>query len=181
MISSQYLLVVAVCFVTLGWATSAVPIMANSTGISWHPANHTQSTCDPSTFDEPANTDPADWRECASLYSSWTSENGTFRLGDLNATGFTPILQTRDCTLGVKPADPCLGPFTIGDRDIKTLLETSLKEYSEGTDLRVAGNVKCATAIGSKGDVNWRISKSKGDRRLSWPYWDYTTTQQGSK
>lgn len=160
MIASQYLLVVTLYFVTLSWALSAVPIMANSTGISWHPANHTQSTCDPSTFSESTNTDPANWRECASLYSSWTSENGTFRLGDLDAIGFTPILQTTNCMLGVKPADPCLGPFTIGDRDIKKLLETSLKEFSKGTDLGVTGNVKCATAVGSKGDVNWRISKS---------------------
>ncbi|QUC21028.1 uncharacterized protein UV8b_05269 [Ustilaginoidea virens] len=134
--------------------------MPNSTGISWHPTSDTQSTCDASTFAESPNIDPANWRECASLYSSWTSENGTFNLSNVNGTGFTPILQTTDCTLGVKPADPSKGPFTIGDKDIKTLLGTSLRQFSEGTELRVTGVVKCAAASGAKGDVIWRISKS---------------------
>ncbi|KAK2593273.1 hypothetical protein QQS21_009038 [Conoideocrella luteorostrata] len=150
----------ALCFANLGWALPANPVRLNSTGISWHPSGDTQSTCDPSTFVESPSAQPANWRECASLYSSWTSQNGTFKLGNVDANGFTPILQTTDCTLGVKPADPSQGPFTIGDKDIKTLLDTSLRQFSEGTDLRVMGIVKCAAASGTKGDVNWQISRS---------------------
>ncbi|OAA51537.1 hypothetical protein NOR_00130 [Metarhizium rileyi] len=156
----HYVLVLAICFLNLGFASPVVAPMANSTGISWHPAGYTQSTCEPSTFSASPNTDAANWRECASLYSSWTSTNGTFSLGNVDDSGFTPILHTTDCTLGVKPANPSQGPFTIGDRDIKTLLDTSLRQFSEGTDLRVTGIVRCASAMGRKGDVNWRISKS---------------------
>lgn len=156
----QYVLVVALCFVSLSWAVPVASVIANSTGISWHPSGDTQSTCGPSTFAESPDIAPANWRECASLYSSWTSTNGTFSLGDVDANGFTPILQTTDCTLGVKPANPSQGPFIIGDKDVKTLLDTSLRQFSEGTDLRVTGIVKCAAASGTQGDVNWRISKS---------------------
>ncbi|KHN95906.1 uncharacterized protein MAM_06268 [Metarhizium album ARSEF 1941] len=162
MVSNQYLLAVALCFVNLGRTLPVLPV-ANSTGISWHPAGHTQSTCDPSTFDESSSKNPADWRECASLYSSWTTQNGTFKLAGVD--GFTPILQTTDCTLAVKPANSSMEPFTIGDRDVKALLETSLRRFSAGTDLGVGGVIKCASATCSKGDVNWRISKSQGGRK----------------
>lgn len=158
--SLNLLAAVALSLADTGLGVPVYPVTTNSTGISWHPAGNTQSTCDPSTFAESPTIDPADWRECASLYSSWTSENGTFRVANVDANGFTPILQTTDCTIGVKPANPSQGPFTIGDRDIKTLLDVSLRQYSEGTDLRVTGTVKCTAAVGSKGDVIWRISKS---------------------
>ncbi|KAG5916209.1 hypothetical protein E4U42_007770 [Claviceps africana] len=144
---------------TLSWALPSVPVVY-PTGISWHPSDETQSTCDTPTFIESKDLDPADWRECASLYSSWTSQNGTFDLRDVDAAGFTPILRTKDCTLGVQPADASTGSFTIGDMDLKMLLNTSLRQYSEGTDLRVMGIVKCAAGSGSKADVKWRISKS---------------------
>ncbi|KAG6026567.1 hypothetical protein E4U41_001233 [Claviceps citrina] len=134
--------------------------MANSTGISWHPSGDTQSTCGASTFTESASLAPANWRECASLYSSWTSHNGTFDLRNIDAAGFTPILRTKDCAIGVQPADASKGPFTIGDKDLKMLLHTSLRQFSEGTNLRVAGTVKCAAAKGTKAVMRWQISKS---------------------
>ncbi|KAG5990951.1 hypothetical protein E4U54_004001 [Claviceps lovelessii] len=145
---------------TLSWALPAASVAVNSTGISWHPSDDTQSTCGTSTFTESTNLDPADWRECASLYSSWTSQNGTFDLMNVDAAGFTPILRTKDCTLGVQPADASKGSFTIGDRDLKMLMNTSLRQFSEGTNLRVTGIVKCSAASGTTADVKWRISKS---------------------
>ena len=162
----------SITFVTIVFAhlSASAPLgELNSTGISWHPSGNTQFTCDPSSFAESPTIDPANWRECASLYSSWTSTNGTFHLGDVDANGFTAILQTTDCTIAVKPADPSKGPFTIGDGDIKALLDTSLKQFSEGTNLRVTGIVKCAAATGSKADVIWQISKSQDSKRLLKP------------
>jgi hypothetical protein len=160
MVLHSYTLAAVLCFVGFGLAMPASSFLPNSTGITWHPAHDTQSTCGPSTFSESPNIYPADWRECASLYSSWTSTNGTFSLVNVDANGFTPILHTTDCTLGVKPTNSSQGPFTIGDKDIKTLLFTSLRHFSAGTDLGVTGTVKCAAATGSQSDVNWRISKS---------------------
>lgn len=150
----------ALGFANLGRALPTVSVTANSTGISWHPSGDTVSTCDAPTFQRWPSIDAANWREGASLYSSWTSQTGTFDLGNVDATGFIPVLQTEDCTLGIQPRDPSKGPFTIGDKDLKTLLGTSLRDYSAGTALGVKGVVKCAAAEGSKADVNWRISKS---------------------
>ncbi|KAG6010204.1 hypothetical protein E4U21_007681 [Claviceps maximensis] len=154
---------------TLSWALPTASVVVKSAGISWHPSGDTQSTCGTSTFIESTILDPADWRECASLYSSWTSQNGTFLLRNVDATGFTPILRTKGCTLGVQPADASKGSFTIGDEDLKMLLDTSLRRFSEGTDLRVTGIVKCAAASGTKADVKWQISKSWVDNRLPTP------------
>jgi hypothetical protein len=160
MVLSRKSLAAALCLASLG---CAIPLTANkiySRGITWHPAGRTQSTCGPSTFADAPNIDAANWRECAGLYASWSSTNGTFSLGDLDANGFTPILQTKGCTLGVKPANPSQKPVIIGDKDVKELLYTSLQQFSQGTDLSVTGTVKCAEGSDSKGDVIWRISKS---------------------
>ncbi|KAG5924698.1 hypothetical protein E4U61_007373 [Claviceps capensis] len=145
---------------SLSWALPAVHVVVNATGISWRPSDDTQSTCGTSTFIESTNLDPANWRECASLYSSWMSQNGTFYLRNVDSTGFTPILRTKDCALGVQPADASKRSFNIGDQDLKMLLATSLQQFSEGTNLRVSGTVKCAAAKGTKALVKWQISKS---------------------
>ncbi|KAG5972036.1 hypothetical protein E4U55_000944 [Claviceps digitariae] len=161
MLAGVFFWVVAIfSLATLVCALPAASVAVNLTGLSWHPSRHSQSTCGTSTFIESTNLEPADWRECASLYSAWTSQLGTFDLRNVDAAGFTPILRTTDCTLGVQPADASKGSFTIGDQDLKMLLNTSLRQFSEGTDLRVTGIVKCAAASGTKADVKWRISKS---------------------
>ncbi|KZZ98549.1 hypothetical protein AAL_03067 [Moelleriella libera RCEF 2490] len=150
---------IVVSLANLVWSLPASGFIPNSPGFLWHPSDNTQTTCDQSTFAESTDLAPASWKQCAGLYSSWTSQNGTFDLTSANATGYMPILQTRDCALSVKPADPSKGPFTLGDGDVKTLLDTSLRQFSEGSDLRVMGMVKCAAAGGDRDEIDWRISK----------------------
>ena len=137
-------------------AVALPPPMLAEPGISWRPAPSTQSTCDPSTY-TPSSTDPADWRECASLYSAWTAQNGTFVVAGTG--GFVPILHVSDCTFSVRVVDPSSAPVILGDRDVRAFLDVSLKDYSRGTDLGVVGTAECRGKKGMAG-VDWRISKS---------------------
>lgn len=141
-------------------SASAESLTPGTVGINWQPSDDTQSTCDQSTFAEAPNADAANWRECAALYSSWSTANGTFIVSKEAGDEFAPVLKVQDCTLAVQVSDPSRVPYVIGDKDIKTLLQTSLKQFSEGTELSVVGNLNCAAAGGTKSAVNWRISKS---------------------
>ncbi|UNI18009.1 hypothetical protein JDV02_004310 [Purpureocillium takamizusanense] len=180
--SALGLLMLAVSWV-LPMATFGSPII-NTSSLSWTPAADHQTTCEsPATFASDPTLEPANWRECAALYSSWAVENGTFRLfperrqtekeeqssgsgGDggggngENIDGFVVLLHETDCVLAVRPMDPAKAPFVVGDRDINMLLEESLKKFSRGTELAVSGVVKCADAGGEKAGLMWQLSKA---------------------
>ncbi|PWI67766.1 hypothetical protein PCL_02687 [Purpureocillium lilacinum] len=177
--SALGLLVLAVSW-ALPMAALGSPI-ANTTGLSWTPAADHQTTCErPATFAADPSLEPANWRECAALYSSWATENGTFRLlperqqaekklsgrdgdgvgSEYDADSFLVLLRETDCVLAVRPMDPAKAPFTVGDRDVNMLLEESLKNYSHGTELAVSGVVKCADAGGEKAGLMWQLAKT---------------------
>ncbi|KAL3962843.1 hypothetical protein ACCO45_004366 [Purpureocillium lilacinum] len=189
--SALGLLVLAVSW-ALPMAALGSPI-ANTTGLSWTPAADHQTTCErPATFAADPSLEPANWRECAALYSSWATENGTFRLlperqqaekksnsggdgddgvgSEYDADGFLVLLRETDCVLAVRPMDPAKAPFTVGDRDVNMLLEESLKNYSRGTELAVSGVVKCADAGGEKSRLDVAAGQD-GEMRGSLLVW----------
>ncbi|KAJ6438840.1 necrosis-inducing factor domain-containing protein [Purpureocillium lavendulum] len=161
-------------------ASPATPVV-NTSSLSWTPAPDHQTTCEsPATFASDPSLEPADWRECAAMYSSWAAENGTFRLlpgkklggtgGENDETvaaqeggdngGPVVLLRETDCVLAVRPMDPTKAPFTVGDRDVYMLLGESLKKFSHGTEVAVSGVVKCADVGGEKAGLMWQLAKT---------------------
>lgn len=140
-------------------AAGRIPF-TNATGISWTPSATEQSTCDQATFAFDESLDPADWRECAALYSAWGAENGTFRVVDVDGKAYVPVIQQKDCTLAVEPMDAGNGTYRIGDKDVREMLDNSLKNFSHGTLLAVRGVVKCDVDGGGRAGLAWQISKT---------------------
>ncbi|PTB65526.1 hypothetical protein BBK36DRAFT_1141485 [Trichoderma citrinoviride] len=138
-------------------AAPAPPTFQNSTDVTWTPAPSDQTTCDPSSFSQAPIPDAADWRFCAALSSAWASENGTFNIHDASGSAFIPVLKSEGCTLGVKASEQGQGPYTMGDQDVKAILNIALEYYSDGTDLSVEGSVKCNVADGGRAGLNWQI------------------------
>lgn len=147
-LAALLLAVVAVLVDAVAGRPLAAPLSLNGTSILWKPSATPQSTCCPATFGFDEGLEPADWRECAALYSSRMAENGTFSLA--RADAYVPVVEATDCTLAVKPLDAAMGPYTIGSKDVELLLDRSLRGYSHGTGL----------AVGGKAGLLWKISKS---------------------
>lgn len=144
----------------LSVADISYPPFSHTAGVTWRPAAAAKSTCSFATFAFDATIPPADWRQCAALYSSWTGEKGSFRLAASNDEAFVPVIQMTDCTLGMEPVLADLGPYTVGSKDVEALLGLSLRNYSSGTLLAAGGIIKCDAAAGGRADLRWRISSS---------------------
>ncbi|PNY19957.1 Uncharacterized protein TCAP_07431 [Tolypocladium capitatum] len=136
------------------------PPFANVTGVSWTPSPTARSTCDQATFAFDASLEPADWRQCAALYSAWTAENGTFCVTKADCKAYLLVAQHTGCALAVEPMDARKGPYTIGDKDVEALLYNSLSNFSHGTLLAVRGVIKCDVASGGRAGLAWQISKA---------------------
>lgn len=160
------LMVFALVVVALQTQTAAATALpngspfTNATGISWRPSQAAQCTCGSITFAADPSLDPASWRQCAALYSHWTSENGTF--GVANADGhfsYRPLVGQTDCALAIAPLASTVGPYLIGSKDIEAILQRSLRDFSYGSLLAVNGTVECDVASGGRAPMSWRISK----------------------
>ncbi|KAM4063520.1 putative necrosis-inducing factor domain-containing protein [Hirsutella rhossiliensis] len=135
----------------------------NATGISWRPSQAAQRTCGPITFAADPNLDPANWRQCAALYSHWTSENGTFGVANADhGPSYRPIVGQTDCALAVAPLASTTGPYLVGSKDIEAILQRSLRDFSYGSLLAVNGTVDCDVASGGRAPMSWKISKPDG-------------------
>ncbi|KAK7397746.1 hypothetical protein QQX98_012887 [Neonectria punicea] len=167
-------------------ATSTLAAAAE-TPITWMPTAHHQKACDEASFANEATDDPvtpADWRDCAALYSEWASYNGTFSVGHANASagaassydypaankskraakpksnvGYIPIMQSGSCTLALKPGS-LNQQLAVGDVDIGEILQNALNEHSSGTLLGARGDVNCAVRgpdKSAKAAVGWQL------------------------
>ncbi|POR33835.1 Uncharacterized protein TPAR_05966 [Tolypocladium paradoxum] len=141
-------------------AAGGRPPFTDARGVSWTPSATHQSTCDQATFAFDSRLDPADWRQCVALASAWGAEKGTFRVAQGDDKTYRPILHQSDCTLAVEPMDAGKRSYTIGDEDVKKILDNSLKNFSHGTLLAVGGVVKCDVDSGGRAGLAWRISKA---------------------
>ncbi|PHH59127.1 hypothetical protein CDD81_3703 [Ophiocordyceps australis] len=161
-----YLCLLLVCESALAAALpttgSALARRQPSPSLWWEPSIDGTMTCDPPSYAEDLDLEPANWRQCASLYSSLAGQNGTFHISNSpNATAI-PLLSHTDCILSVLPLDTDKGPYTIGSRDVETILGDGLRNFSRGTLLSVKGVVKCDVAGGGRAGLSWQISKSAG-------------------
>ncbi|KPM43253.1 hypothetical protein AK830_g3238 [Neonectria ditissima] len=179
--NSDNLIVVSTVLACAATTTSSVPATTSTaasaavTPITWMPTAHHQKACDEASFANESSEDPvtpADWRDCAALYSEWTSYNGTFSVGHANASaagygappsydypaaaaaskraaktnsnaGYIPIVQSGSCTLALKPGS-LNQLLAVGDVDIAEILQNALNEHSSGTLLGARGDVNCA-------------------------------------
>lgn len=169
-------------------ATTSTVAAAAETPIWWMPTAHHQKACDEASFANESTDDPvtpADWRDCAALYSEWASYNGTFSVGHANATaagygappsydypatgkraakpksnaGYIAIMQSGSCTLALKPSslDQLLA---VGDVDIGEILQNALNDHSSGTLLGARGDVNCAVRGAdktAKAALGWQL------------------------
>ncbi|KJZ68884.1 hypothetical protein HIM_11728 [Hirsutella minnesotensis 3608] len=144
---------------------AAMPPMAigypftNATGVVWKPAPAGQGTCGDMTIDASPGLEPADWRQCASLFSSWAEQKGAFSVARPSPNTFLPLVGQRACALSVEPADPTLGPYIIGSNDVEALFKSSLKDHSAGTLLAVNGTIQCDLVSGGRAPLVWKIAK----------------------
>lgn len=163
--------------VSLTTATPIVSPTATSVSIStttptpaftWSPANATKSFCKPPTFSQAPDLAPANWRDCAALFSGWADENGTFAI----TTTPVPILRSGTCTLAVagmkeneveEKVEGGSGYYVVGDDDVRGILDGALKNYSQGTNLAARGSVECQWAGAGK-----KASASRGLAGLVW-------------
>ncbi|CAM1505767.1 Fc.00g114040.m01.CDS01 [Cosmosporella sp. VM-42] len=126
----------------------------------WKPSSKNFKTCDEATFAPVLNVIPADWRDCASLSSEWSAQNGTFVIYPAVDDSFIKILKADSCTLAIKSSVKGEGPFTVGDVDINHILAGALLNYSDGSLLSAQGNVSCSVEGGEKKSLHWQIFDS---------------------
>lgn len=160
-ISANVILLLLASLVAL--ANAAAPPFTNNTAVAWTPSSSdkSQSTCGTSSFALDSNITPADWRHCVALSSEWTGDHGVFVVKEKAGDAFVPVLISGECTLAVRGVDAGNGrKYHVGDADIGKILDKSLKDYSEGTDLAVHGEVKCDVEDGERAGLQWRIFDS---------------------
>lgn len=121
------------------------------------PSTTSLHTCGASTFDQTAGLTPSNWRDCASLSSTWAAVNGSFRINPPAADVLLPILRYATCTLAVAAYDTT--SLTIGDADLENILARALLGFSQGTLLTVQGVILCDAGEGRKG-LQWQIYDS---------------------
>ncbi|KAH7129987.1 hypothetical protein B0J13DRAFT_530058 [Dactylonectria estremocensis] len=167
---------------TCGSVATATSLAVDDTPAYWTPTAHHQKACDAASFDEASTDNPvnaADWNDCASLYSEWSSYNGTFTTGYRNATkddntssydypatkrdipavDYIPVMQSDSCTFALKP-DSLDHLLVMGDVDISEILKEALNGYSSGMMLGVRGSTNCAIRGGGQGvkaALEWQL------------------------
>lgn len=145
-------------------AAAAVALGApftNATGISWRPSQAAQHNCGRIAIASDPGLEAASWRQCAALYSHWTSENGTFGVDNAgDSPAFRSLVAQTDCVLSIAPLASTTGPYLIGSKDVEAILQRSLADFSSGSMLAVNGTVECDIASGGRAPMSWRICKS---------------------
>lgn len=79
----------------------------------------------------------------------------------MSGSNLVPILRYGDCVLAFKPEQGGRGVFSVGDRDIDIIMDVSLKNLSDGTELAAQGTVKCDTAHHGKAGLRWQMFSSQ--------------------
>lgn len=140
---------------------NAPPPIINGTVVSWQSSPSHQSTCDPSTFSRATGPKPANWRDCVAMFSAWATQEGILHIKDVSGSNPVPVLRYGDCVLAFKPEQAGRGVFSIGDRDIDIIMDVSLKNLSDGTELTAQGIVKCDTAHHGRSALRWQMSSPR--------------------
>lgn len=147
----------------LATASPALPFI-------WTPSPSSLQTCTSATFTTLNTLPPASWRDCAALYSSWASINGSFTIypssttnndtsdttNNHDTTSFIPILKADACTLAVKPGTVS---YFVGDEDVGAILKEVLVGFSSGGLVAAKGGVVC-DAVGGEGELEWQLFDS---------------------
>ncbi|KAH7161629.1 hypothetical protein EDB81DRAFT_350839 [Dactylonectria macrodidyma] len=175
-------LVIVSTVLTCGSVVTATALAAaDEVPAWWTPTAHHQKACDAASFDEASTDNPvnaADWNDCASLYSEWSSYNGTFTTGhrntaeeddtsydypatkrDTTEVDYIPVMQSGSCTFALKP-DSLDHLLVMGDVDVSDILKEALNGYSSGMMLGVRGSANCAVRGGGQGvkaALGWQL------------------------
>lgn len=125
---------------------------------TWNPSSTSLKTCDASTFNPTADLTPSNWRDCASLSSTWATVNGSFTINPPAADVLLPIVKYETCTLAVNARDTT--SLTVGDVDIGAILTGTLLGFSQGSVLSAQGDVLCEAGGEEKKGLHWQIYDS---------------------
>ena len=140
-------------------AAMALPVTVTSAAQGWTltPYPYHQSLCgSPALTGLTANVPVADWRDCVSLYSAF-STTGVFNFntnGTAPVASFVPVLNYRDCSLAVSTNHT----GKLGDEDLRAALKLALMEASMGTEIVAEGDMACSCFKGGpKTGFKWRV------------------------
>ncbi|KAF7555213.1 hypothetical protein G7046_g6612 [Stylonectria norvegica] len=140
-------------------SSTAIAPDATTLPFTYNPSVNDTQACDDSTFTTITGVIPADWSDCAALYSAFAANNGTFVVRPFaNDAVFVPILKSGTCTLAIKANVTGEGPYTIGDVDVGKILDGALLNFSSGSSIAAQGDVMCPDGDGVKRGLHWQIS-----------------------